>query len=302
MKKQIILFTIGMMGLLIFVACGNDSSTTTTSNGENMAGVTGIPEIDNLTKEIEKDPRNAELLVARAKQFYNQENYDYAIDDMQLAMRIDSVNAEYHHVLSDIYLEYYKSRLALKTMKRCVNLHPEDVPSLLKLARIQQILQQYDMAVGTIGRVAKLEPNNPDVFFSLGLNHSLSGNKEMAIKTLKQATSIDPDVLKKIIGIDRNNVDAYQRMGVIYIEKDSLQKAYDNFNISIKVDPAFINGHFYRGYASELMGKLEEAREDYRAVVRMITQNQDGQARKAQESLNAKAKEGLSRIAKAINQ
>ena len=324
MKKQILNLLFLAAITLSFGACKNDKPATTSSSDETQTiGSTGIASIDRLTAQITKNTSDASLFAARAKAFHDNEGYDNAILDMAMAMKIDSTNADYHHQLSEIYLDYFKSRLALQTMQRCVSLHPRRIPSLLKLAEIQQILKQYDASMSTITRIMSIEPDNPEGFYMIGFNHILMGNKPMAIKTLQKTVDLDPDhteawtllgqifnednnplaeqyyenavqsspndvdilfnkasylhntdrldqaasILKRIIKADRNYVNAYQSLGIIYIEKDSMQKAYNNFNIAVNVDPEFGIGYYYRGYTSEMLGKFQEAKNDYQNVL-----------------------------------
>ena len=193
MKRQILQLTFFALFVLSIAACNNNKPAETPTIDNSTIGSTGIPIIDKLTQQIAQNPTDPNLLTARAKAFYENKNYDSAIEDMGFALKADSTNADYHHFLSDIYLDYYKSRLAWRTMKRCVNLHPKRIPSLLKLAEVEQILEMYDASMATITRVMAIEPNNPDGFFMIGLNHTLMGNKPMAIKNLKRCVELDPD-------------------------------------------------------------------------------------------------------------
>jgi len=338
MKKQILNLLFIILVILSIGACKNDKPTSTSTDGTKQLGSTGIATIDKLTAQITKNTSDAALFAARAQAFYENEGYDNAIQDMAMAMKIDSTNADYHHQLSEIYLDYYKSRLALQTMQRCVALHPRRVKSLLYLAEIQQILKQYDASMATIARIMSIEPDNPEGFYMIGLNHILMGNKPMAIKTLQKSVDINPDhtdawtllgkifqedknplakqyfenavqsspedldilfnkasylhntdqldeaakLLRRIVKTDRNYVNAYQSLGVIYIEKDSIQQAYDNFNITINLDPEFGIGYYYRAYTSELLGNLDAAKNDYQNVLNFdpdFLRAQEGMAR-----------------------
>lgn len=346
MKKKILNLSFWAIIALFFVGCGGDKPTTTEDTKEeteNSIGKTGIPAIDQLTDLIGESPNDPKLYATRAKAFYENEGYDNAILDMASAMRIDSTNADYHHLLADIYLDYSKSRLALQTMKRCVALHPNRIPSLLKLAEFQQILKQYDASMATITQIMKIEPNNPEGFFIIGLNHVLLGNKEMASKNLQKCVDIDPEhtdafvllgkifdednsplaaqyfenatqtdpenpevlynqasylhnhdelerakeILKKIAKLDKSYADAYQRLGIIYIEQDSINTAHANFNIAVKVDPTYGLAYYYRGYTSELMGDFQAAVNDYQNIL-----NFDPNYERAKEGL-ARAKQAL---------
>ncbi|MEM6963793.1 MAG: tetratricopeptide repeat protein [Bacteroidota bacterium] len=326
MKKIILNFSCWALIALFFVGCDGDKPSTTNTTQEstdNTIGKTGILAIDQLTDLIAENPNDPKLYATRAKAFYENDGYDNAILDMASAMKIDSTNADYHHLLADIYLDYSKSRLALQTMKRCVALHPDRIPSLLKLAEFQQILKQYDASMATIAKVMRAEPNNPEGFFMIGLNHVLMGNKQMASKNLQKCVDIDPEhtdafvllgkifdeddsplaaqyfenavqtdpdnpdvlynqasylhnhdklekaktILKKIAQLDKSYANAYQRLGIIYIEQDSIKTANANFNIAVKVDPTFGLAYYYRGYTAEQMGDFQAAVNDYQNIL-----------------------------------
>ncbi len=324
MNTQILNLLFIVLLMVSIGACQNDKpATASDDNTIGQLGSTGIAAIDKLTAQIAENTSDPNLFAARAQAFYENEGYDNAIQDMAMAMKIDSTNADYHHLLSEIYLDYYKSRRALQTMQRCVSLHPKRIKSLLYLAEIQQILKQYDASMSTITRVMSLEPNNPEGFYMIGFNHILMGNKNMAIKNLQKTVDLNPDhtdawtllgnifnedknpiaeqyyenavesspddldvlfnkasylhnsdrldeaaqILKRIVKTDKNYVNAYQSLGIIYIEKDSMQKAYENFNIAVNVDPQFGLGYYYRGYTSESLGQFQAAKADYQNVL-----------------------------------
>lgn len=346
MNRQILNFIFLATIALFLSACGNDkpasSSNEEVTNATQQLGKTGVPEIDKLTNQLSQAPNDPTLHAARAEAFYKNELYDYAIADMAEAMKVDSTNADYHHFLSEIYLDYYKSRLALQTMKRCVALYPERVPSLLKLAEIQQILKMYDASMMTIGRIMKVDPDNAEGFFMVGLNHTLMGNKDASIRAIRKCVELDPDhtdgwvllgkifaedqdplaeqyfenavqsspndpdvlynkasylhnsnqldaastVLKKIVDVDPQYAEAFDRLGVIYLEKDSADQAITNFNIAVKVDPEFGVAYYHRAFAYETKKDFDAAKADYERILKF---NPDYE----------KAKQGLERIAQA---
>lgn len=265
MNRQILNLIFLATIALFLSACGNDKPTTTTpveeTSSTQQLGKTGVPTIDKLTDQITQSPDDPKLYAARAEAFYKNEGYDYAIVDMAAAMKIDSTNADYHHLLSEIYLDYYKSRLALQTMKRCVALYPSRIPSLLKLAEIQQILKMYDASMMSIARIMKIEPDNPEGFFMLGLNHTLMGNKNASIRALQKCAELDPDhtdswvLLGKIFAEDENplaeqyfenaiqtapeNADVLYNKASYLHDNDKLDDASSLLKKIIKVDPQY---------------------------------------------------------------
>ena len=142
--KYLTIFVVTMFCLFGY-GCGSDQQPT----DKEQAAVekTGNSSIDGISQKIAADPSNADLYVERATLFYENEGFDEAIRDMRQALMIDSVNVDYHHLLADIYLDYFKSHLALNTLERAVALYPERIPTLLKLSEFQLILKQYDASM-----------------------------------------------------------------------------------------------------------------------------------------------------------
>ena len=296
-------------------ACNDEQAT------EEPARIisTGNPKIDDLSGKIMAHPEDHKLYAERAVEYYKMEGYDEAIADMAVALQKDSNNVEYHYLLSDVYLNYYKSGPALRVMERAVEIEPENITSLLKLARIQLTLKQHEPSLKSIDRVLKINKNTAEAFVLMGMNFEMNGDNSRAINAFQTAIETDPslsdvhmklgqlfakndndialryfdnavaanpnnmtalyakaeylhnndkldealETLKQVIINDHQFVDAYFRTGVIYLEKDSLQKAYDQFNFVIQNDPASPKGFYYRGLAAQLKGDPAKAKRDY---------------------------------------
>ena len=255
MKKQLLNYGIGVLLCLLLASCETEKPSTQSPPAETqLISSTGIPAIDNITTAIVKDPNNAKLYATRAKEFYNNKAYDEAILDMASAMKIDSISADYHHLLADIYLDYYKSRLAIKTMERAAKLHPKRIPTLLKLAFLQYTLTQYDASMATVNKVMALEPQNAEGFFIRGLNFVDKGNKQAAIKNLQTCVDNDPD-----------HIDGWILLGQIYAE-DKNPIAAQYFENAIQVDPNSINALQTKASYLHNNNQLDEAMDLYRKI------------------------------------
>ncbi len=321
MNKLLWIFC-ALFAVIQITACTNDSS-----NGGNQTEllITGNPSVDDLSAKIVKNPEDASLYASRAEAFYNVEGYDEAIADMAKAMRLDSTNVDYYHLLADIYLDYYKSKNALKTMEMAAQRFPERIPTLLKLAEFQLILKQLDESLFTVTQILKLDPNNAEAFVMMGMNFEQKGDEAKAINSFQNAVEKDPDLadiwirlgqlfakrdnpvairyfdngieaapmevmpvyakaeymhlnnqfdealelLKEVNKLDPQFVEGYFRTGIIYLEMDSINQAYNQFNIVINVDPALPKGYFYRGFVSESKGNFENAKNDYQQTLNL---------------------------------
>ncbi len=213
------------LALLAFAACNRNESSDPQENTAPTATATGNPDIDKLTAQLVKDSLNAELYARRAALYYENDGYDFAIRDLQRALIIDSVKPEYHHLLADVYLDYFQSRLALKTMERAATLHPKRIPTLLKLSEVQYILKQYENSMKTIDRVLKIDPQTADAFFMFGMNFKEMGDTVRAINSFQSAVELNPDL-----------TDAWITLGQLHAAKKS-KAAGKFFDSAIRVDP-----------------------------------------------------------------
>ncbi|MBU6341229.1 MAG: tetratricopeptide repeat protein, partial [Bacteroidetes bacterium] len=87
-------------------------------------------------------------------------------------------------------------------------------------------------------------------------------------------------IYKDIILRNPDYANAYFDMGMIYLELDSLNKAYTNFDIATRTDVLFVDAFYYRGLSSELLGNLPAALDDYTRASKMSPDFEDAKAAK----------------------
>lgn len=243
------------------MACRNGDSAPEPGSG---FGSSGDPDIDQISDLIARQQNDPELYAHRAALYYEKEGYDEAIQDLQRALSIDSTNVEYHHLLADVYMDYFRSRLALSTMERAAALYPEGIPTLLKLSEFQYILKQYEPSMSTIDKILKLQPRNPDAYFMLGLNFKDLGDTTRAINSFQTAVEIEPAL-----------VDAWINLGQLHqaIKSPLAERFFDN---AIAEGPGQINPlHAKADYLRD-KGDLNGALEMYREINRLDQQYEEG--------------------------
>lgn len=205
-----------IIGLL--AACKQDKpAPTMTNSGSNV--------LDDLTTLIKKNPEDPTLLSNRAKVYIENGDYDSAIQDLQGSLEIDSMRIESYHLLSDCYMDYFRSKDALQTMEKAAELFPERIPTLLKLSETQLILKKNHASLLTIAQINTLDQNNAEAFFMTGMNFRALGETERAIKAFLKATDINPEL-----------VDAWLITGDLYDEMGN-PIALDYYDAAINVDP-----------------------------------------------------------------
>lgn len=237
---------------LALISCGNDKAPSTT---EEVVRPSLSPEIDKLNAEIDQDTSKHELFAARALALWDKRAYDEAIADMERAIQLEGDKPEYFHTLADFYIDYFRSKRALKVMEAAGLKFPERIPTLLKLSEFYLILKEYDSAHRTIDRIRKLSPLNAEMFFMEGRIYEEEGNIEKAVNAYQFATENDPDL-----------TEAYLSLGSLYQEskpKLALQY-YDN---AIRTAPDNTDARLIKAYhQSNFMNDLTGAQETYREI------------------------------------
>lgn len=321
--------TICMMLVLSIASCKSDKTTSTPSSGD--------PAIDQLTAEIEKNQNDATLYFQRAKLYYEQEKYDYALADLKFAVRIDSLNPDYYHLMSDAFLNYGHAQEAEGALDEALRLYPERIPTLLKMAEFKYIMEEYDGSIFSINEIIRLDPQNAEAYFMLGMDFIALNDITRAINSFQTAVELDSkltdawiylgelhenkndgmalqyyesavlsnpqsmqarhakayylqnhkdipgaiEIYRSIIVDDKSYIDAYLNSGILYLEMDSLDRAYEQFNLMVGMNPTNYLGFYYRGVANEKLGRKEAALKDYTSA-----SNLNNQDKKVQDALN----------------
>lgn len=324
--------------LTVFIILSGCKEQTPTAND----GSAGFPEIETLSKEIVKDPSNPELYLQRAKFFYEKNSYENAVRDMERAISLDSLNPVYHHFLADCYLDGGDGQKALKTMFNVLKIHPERVPTLLKTAEIQYILEQYEESILTINEAIRVDPQNAECYFMLGVNFRALQDIPRAINSFQTAVEMDSkltdgwlmlgdilekqndkkakkyyesavlsdpdspeakhalafylqnhgdikgaqDLYRQIIIQHKDYTDAYLNSGILYMETDSLDRAYEQFNLMTGLSPQNAQGFYFRGLVQQKKGKWKEALQDMQTASNL--DSNDPNIKKALEALKNK--------------
>mgnify|MGYP005990368369 CR=1 FL=1 len=282
------------MLLLALASCGNDAATLKSEEDKNDQAEFTRPGMDpgiaNLSNQIRSEPANAALYAARAEMWYEKNNFDNAIIDLQSAQTMDSTNLDYHYLLTDVYLDYYQSLLALKTIQRAVSLDPDNVESLLTQAEVQLILKQNDEALNSINEVTRVEPRNPDAYLILGHVFAEKGDTARAINSTQEAVEIDPDMIDgwitlgrlhaaigsdlagrffdTAINLDPQDVTAIHAKADFLRDQNKINEAIALYRQTTEIDQQYVAGNFNAGLLYMELDSVNRAQEQFNIVVK----------------------------------
>lgn len=275
MKTKLIIFAIALFAI---ASCKQESATDTPLP-------TGDATLDELNKSIQTNPQDHSLYAARAQYFYERNGMDEAINDLTVALTLDSTNVDYHHLLADVYMDYFKSRLALKTMERAAALYPKRIPTLLKLSEFYLILKQYDRSMETIDQILKIDPQNAEAFFMFGMNFKEKGDVNRAINSFQQAVEIDPKLVDgwvnlgqlhasidgrlaasffdNAIEIDSSNAIAWHAKADYLRDKEDLKGALELYRQAAIADPQYEEAYYNAGLMYMEMDSIEAGHREF---------------------------------------
>ena len=167
-----------------FIACTSDPVVNNNLPEETTVAASDIAR-SKFDNAINDAPDNHELYFKRALYYYDLEGYDQAIDDLKKAIDIDSSFLNYHHLLADVYMDYYKSKPALTTLRTAATQFPDSINTLLKLSEFEFILKQHDESIKTCNRILKKDGQNAEAFYMLGRNFKVRKEPKRAINSFQ---------------------------------------------------------------------------------------------------------------------
>lgn len=265
--------------LMLALACKRDAVN------ENVPLPTGDAALDQLNEAIAANPTDAALYAARGKYFYEQKGMDEAIKDLTVALSIDSMNVDYHHLLADVYMDYFKSRLALSTMERAAALYPQRIPTLLKLSEYYLILKQHDRSMETIDRILQIDPQSAEAYFMFGMVFKEKGDINRAINSFQKAVQIEPEMVDawislgqlhaaidgylavefydNAIEVDSSNAVAWHAKADYLRDQDDLQAALQLYRRAAIADPQYEQAYYNAGLMCMEMDSVKRAYQEF---------------------------------------
>ena len=118
--------------------------------------------------------------------------------------------------------------------------------------------ERWGDAVETIQRLRQREPDNPQVYFVLGLLHVRLGNYDLALETFTQQVRLAPDEGAGYFG-----------QGIAYHNLSRYAEAVTSFRKGIRLTPNFWSGHLYLGMSLYELGRYRECVDACKEAIRL---------------------------------
>jgi tetratricopeptide (TPR) repeat protein len=316
-----------LLSLMLLFACTPSSEKPNELEPE-YGQLTGIPSIDAISRDIQNDPNNLTLYVARCEAYSAEGMLKEAEEEARQLWERDKTNWKSARLLAWAYFDNNKSKPAIKVLDQTLEIHPDTLHLLLLHAHMNMLVEQYDKALISAEKVLKLSPMNIEGLFMRGLTLKYTGDtigamnnfqtaieleadysdaymqlaiifsekkEKIAIQYFDNALRIDSTSYEALFGkaqfyhqnytlankmLDKakkayeqtilnhpQQSEASYNYAMLYMEEKDFEQAHHFFDVATKYDPTFGDAYYYKGLASEKLGNLEAALNDYKNAV-----------------------------------
>jgi tetratricopeptide (TPR) repeat protein len=192
--------------------------------------------IQELTRLLESDPRNAEWYWLRGSAFYQMGNYESAIADITQAI-----------VINPEFVELYLYRGVIQLEQQLPTYSPDDV----------------EQALADFNRAIELNPDIPENYYMRGMAYYLRHEHRLAIADQTYLIEQKPDVYPA----------AYLLRGLSYYFLLDRDAAFADLSHAIELDPSLPEAYLYLGEIHYHRDEDQQALENYQRYLELVGTN-----------------------------
>jgi tetratricopeptide (TPR) repeat protein len=181
--------------------------------------------------------------------------------ELEQANALQPQTFEILYNLGDVYLqgnEYAKAELVLR---RALTLKPDSPETLYLLAQVYTAQQKPVDALDLLVRGHKLAPDNIDIIYSLARVSMSQNYYEDSIPLLESGLKLAP-----------RRADLHAALGESYFMSGRVEKAIEEFNLLIDLDPS-ARSYAFLGFSYRRLGRFDEARKYFQEGLKKDPRN-----------------------------
>ena len=222
----------------------------------------GMPkELVSLCKLIDDNPNDPDAYFKRASYYYNKGFIEEALSDALQSVKLNSKNAGYYILLSDIYFAKKETDLTEEMLQKAIAIDSKNNEARLKLAELYFHLKMLDECNKTLDEAIALKPHNPKA-------HLI---RAFALKDVKDTTGY-LRMLQLVIDQDPKEKKAYLELGYYYQQKLN-PIAVNYYQNALQVDPNDIEINYNLAKLYQDLGDKDNAILQYKILLQIDPDN-----------------------------
>lgn len=254
-------------------------------------------------KALAASPANVKALSLRARAYTGLQNYAQAEKDLNAALKKDPKNSDIYSARAQLRLAQKKNAEAYSDFEKALKMDPRDSGILLDRAQAYIDEHKYDLAAKDVTRARALMGAQQTAQLYVVNSQVQIANKQAkrALEDLKEAQEKfprNPDIIlatadalaasgklsdgiifsEKAIEMDKNDVDAILKHGLLSIKFGNKMRAAEDFAEVIRLDPRNVVAYKTRGLMYLQQEKYASAQEDLSKVVSLDPSQTDAKA------------------------
>lgn len=181
-------------------------------------------------EQLEENPRDYNVLMSRADEYYRHSDYIRALADVDKALEYAPANEEElrlraYVLRAGIYNETKRPELALNDLVEAQKLAPDSYSVVYQKANTEYLVGNYADAKNDYRRLQRLNPRNAEAYIGLARVAVMEKNLGTANEMLVQAVSLDP-----------NNAETYVRRASVRRQMGDHNGAVDDLIMALSTD------------------------------------------------------------------
>ncbi|MCC7530707.1 MAG: tetratricopeptide repeat protein [Candidatus Melainabacteria bacterium] len=254
-------------------------------------------------KALAVSPANVKALSLRARAYTGLQNYALAEKDLSLALKKDAKNSDVYSARAHLRLAQKKNAEAYSDFDKALKLNPRDSGIFLDRAQAYINDNNYDLAAKDVAKARAIMDAQQTAQLYVVNSQVQIANKQAkrALEDLKEAQEKFPrnsDIIlatadalaasgklsdgiifsEKAIEMDKSDVDAILKHGLLSIRFGNKMRAAEDFAEVIKLDPRNVVAYKTRGLMYLQQEKYASAQEDLSRVVSLDPTQTDAKA------------------------
>ena len=205
-----------------------------------------------------KFPDNTEALLKLAELHWLVKQYQKGIDYVNRALRIDEHLARAYYIKGGIYRESGDTSRAVSSLETATEQDNTYTDAFYDLGVIYSA-RRNPIALQYFENVLRIVPGHADARYGRAKLLQDLGKTDAAIEAYEEMISSDKECAR-----------CHYNLGAILVEiKKDRREALKHFNEVIRLEPGNVQAYFARGYTYAGMGDKESARADYNMCLKI---------------------------------